>query len=331
MPQCSTGKHSGCSMRCRKSKNRYLSDWRTNVDASVEVALCEQIRPICQLMHEAAAVTNCDWTMEPLTFEKRLPQLTSARATARMATWSAAHCRSNDLTGATEDIIGVLRLGQNVSNAALIGYLTDTAIQGLAFAPVSANIGLFRGADGQRLARVLNDSIYEQALSRSMDEEAGMHEHEAASLAALPAAEFEKEISSLESDWGRKIEQATIVSAMQQIADFYRALGKALASGSEAEYERLQETSAELERSDPIARIFLSAWDRIVDKAQRAAITREMVIAALTIVEAGTDTLPSHPDHATGKPFVYTETADGFELQSGYQLTNGVPLKMQFK
>jgi hypothetical protein len=42
------------------------------------------------------------------------------------------------------------------------------------------------------------------------------------------------------------------------------------------------------------------------------------------------DALQSYSDPASGQPFVYTETADGFELQSAYQVY-GKPMTMQFK
>jgi hypothetical protein len=40
--------------------------------------------------------------------------------------------------------------------------------------------------------------------------------------------------------------------------------------------------------------------------------------------------LQCHLDRSSGKPFVYRETDDGFELQSSYQV-NDKPMKMQFK
>jgi hypothetical protein len=55
-----------------------------------------------------------------------------------------------------------------------------------------------------------------------------------------------------------------------------------------------------------------------------------MVVAGFAVMQNGTEALQSHPDPVTGQPFVYTETADGFELQSGYQF-KGAPLKLSFK
>jgi hypothetical protein len=45
-----------------------MKDWRTNVESSVETELCEKLQPICDLMHQATAVTNGDWRLEqPIT------------------------------------------------------------------------------------------------------------------------------------------------------------------------------------------------------------------------------------------------------------------------
>ncbi|HVM60476.1 MAG TPA: hypothetical protein VMV72_06360, partial [Verrucomicrobiae bacterium] len=92
-----------------------LGDWRTNVDASVEAELCEKIRPICDLMHQASAVTNCDWGIGPITFDTRLQHFPASRKIAQAALWSAAHCRSNDVTGAAVDALSILRLGRSIS------------------------------------------------------------------------------------------------------------------------------------------------------------------------------------------------------------------------
>ena len=77
-----------------------LSDWQTNVDAATEADLCEKMRPICDLMHQASAVTNCDWGVEPIMWDTKLPYLNASRQLARAVVWNAAHCRPNDATGA---------------------------------------------------------------------------------------------------------------------------------------------------------------------------------------------------------------------------------------
>lgn len=312
-----------------------LRDWQTNVDVSVEAELCEKLRPICDLMHQASAVTNCDWGIEPMTFTTKFPHLAASRNIARAAIWNAAHCRSNDVAGATEDVLSVLRVGHNVSRSALIGCLVDMAVQGVASSYVAQNVGLFAGTDSQRLVAAFRDPAYEETPSRAMEQEADIMERMAVELTSLSAAEIEKGLSRLGFDAllhpnSPELDRAAELAWLKQIADSERELADALASSSEGEYETWQKRSTELRASNPLAEMLLPDYDKFVDKARYAAVNREMVVAGLAVAENGTEALPAHPDPSSGQPFVYTQTADGFELQSSYQV-NGKPMTMQFK
>jgi hypothetical protein len=152
-----------------KDEKGLLGDWRTNVDASAEAELCEKIRPICDLMHEAGTVKNCDWGIEPLTFDTIFYHLASARTLARAAIWTAAHCRSSNVTEATQDAVSVLRFGQHVSDAGILGRLVDGTIQDIALSYVAANLDSFRGADSQRLTAAFDDPSYSEAPGRAME------------------------------------------------------------------------------------------------------------------------------------------------------------------
>jgi hypothetical protein len=315
-----------------KEEKGLLADWRTNADSSVEAKLCEELRPICDLMHQATAVTNCDWGVEPLMYDTKLPHLAPARAISRAAIWNAAHCRGNDTAAATDDVLLALHLGRSISSSALIGSLVDMAIQGTAGSYVAANLGSFRGAEGKRLSASFSDSVYEEEPSRAMEQEASVSDRLVAKLASTPADEFERKTSEFLSDIVEGVppmDRTTALALLQQVADSRHVLARALASGSADEYEAWLQNSTELQESNPLAKV-LAAYDKFVDKADRAAINRALVEAALAVEQEGPSVLQSHPDPATGQPFVYTETADGFELQSGFA-TNGVPLKMQFK
>ena len=115
-----------------KEEKDLIRGGATNVDASVAAELCGKIQPICDLMHQAAAVSNCDWGVEqPITVTTRFPYLQSSRDLARAAVWSVAHCRT-DPSSAVDDLIATSRLGQNVSSpATVIAHLVNLAIQDL--------------------------------------------------------------------------------------------------------------------------------------------------------------------------------------------------------
>ena len=55
-----------------------------------------------------------------------------------------------------------------------------------------------------------------------------------------------------------------------------------------------------------------------------------MATAGLAVLQDGPAALQTNPDPSTGQPFAYTQTADGFELQSSFQLS-GKPVKLLFK
>ena len=106
-----------------------LSDWRTKVDTAVEVELCEQLRPICDLLHQASTVTNCDWGITPLDYDTKLPHLASARNLGRAAIWCAPHCRQNEASAATDDLVATVRLGLQASQGrALVGYFVNMSM-----------------------------------------------------------------------------------------------------------------------------------------------------------------------------------------------------------
>ena len=317
-----------------KDEKAILTDWRTNVDAAVEAALSEKIRPICNLMHQATALTNCEWGVEPLTYDTKLPHLSPARAIARAAVWSAAHCRANDTTAATDDLLSALQLGRSVSHTAIIGCLVDLSIQGVAWSYVETHLDSFQKAAGQRLLVAFSDAFYEEEPSVAMEQTAGVSDRLVAKLASLPADEFDNQISEYHSLYSSeplpKMDRTAVLTSLQQVADTEHDLARVLGSGSWDEYQNWAQRQIELENSNPLVKEFLGAYDNFVNRVQREAVTREMMVAALAVAQDGPTALQSYPDPSTGQPFDYTETADGFELQSTYK-TNGVPLKMQFK
>ena len=153
-----------------------VTNWRTNVDASVEAELCEKIQPICDLMHQAAAVSNCDWGVEqPITSATLLPYLSPCRNLARAAVWSVAHCRTGDPSAAVDDLVAASRVGQNVSSPPiLIGHLVDLAIQGAVIDSVAEHASILLSAGDTRLVELFNDANYDEGLRRAIEQEADM-------------------------------------------------------------------------------------------------------------------------------------------------------------
>jgi hypothetical protein len=299
-----------------------LRNWPTNVDASAEAELCELVRPICDLMHQATAVTNCDWGIDnPITFDTKLPHLAASRNIARAAIWNAAHCRADDVAGATDDAVSVLQLGQQISHSALIGYLVDVGLHHLTSEYVSQNLDLFQGTDAQRLAAALGDPAYQDAPSDMINLEADMVERWAAKLAALPPDKVQDELVKTSDPSAGPlptIDQAAALATLAKVVDSHRELAGLLQSSTEDEYETWQQHSTDLQTSSPLAKMFLEVLGNVVDKVRGAEVEQQMVLAGLAVAQNGPAALATVPDPASGQAFVYTKTVDGFDLQSAY-------------
>lgn len=319
-----------------KEQKDLIGNWRTNVDASVAAELCGKIQPICDLMHQAAAVTNCDWGVEqPITEGTLFPYFTPCRNLARAAVWSVAHCRTNDPSAAVDDLVATSRLGQLASlPATLIGHLVDLAIQGLVIDSVTAHASILVSAGDTRLVEQLNDRNYDEGLRRTFEQEADRAAGEVDRLAALPPEEMKhqlEEIESLATDPSRfqSLEPAQVMADLRQVAELRGQYAKALEL-PEAEYRAWQASLDEAGKTNPFVEIYVTSLQQAVTKTQAMAVMSAMAVAGLAVVQGGPDALPSHPDPATGQPFTYTQTVDGFALESSFPFL-GKPMKLSFK
>jgi hypothetical protein len=317
-------------------ERKILRDWRTNVDAAVETKLCEKIHPICDLMHQASTMTNCDWGIDPITEESLQTwsyEIGKAGGIARAAIWSAAHCRSNDVTGATDDIVAELPLGQQLSRATTEGCWGDMSLQKEASAYVAQNLGRFQGADDQRLAAAFNDPAYEDAPRNAMEQEADMLNRFAQKLAGMPAAKAEKEYSM----WANNqvfacsnLDQAASIATLKQFSSIERNLAAASIYSPANDFASWLKRSNDLQKFDATAADFLANCYAFIGSVQDAAVSRALVVTALAVARDGVGALQTYPDPSSGQPFAYKESPDGFELRSTYQVKDK-PLTMQFK
>jgi hypothetical protein len=313
-----------------KDEKMLLGYWPTNVDVAVESRLCEKIRPISELMHQATTMTNCDWGFErPLTrdktFKRLLPILQSSRDLARAAMWSAAHCRSDDASQAVNDVVATSRLGQSLPPL-VIGYLVDLAIQGIAMDFVAKHARTFAPHnDDNQFAQVFESSQFDEGFCRAFDGEAEVSTQPLRALTEEERRDFVAMFPQAQS-----IDLNRLNECIHQADNWRTQYGKALQL-TEADYQDWLAGLHEAEKSNPILESLASNWEATVEKTRRATIMSAMVSAGLAVMRDGQNALQMHTDPATGQPFVYEETSGGFELQSGYEITNGVPLKMQFK
>ncbi len=317
-----------------KEEKDLIRGGATNVDASVAAELCGKIQPICDLMHQAAAVSNCDWGVEqPITVTTRFPYLQSSRDLARAAVWSVAHCRTNDPSSAVDDLIATSRLGQNVSSpATVIAHLVNLAIQGLVVESAAGHASLLASTGDTRLAELLNDANYVEGLRRAYVENAGEITRIADELAALPPEEAMRELMQVGDDGSasriQSMGPAQAIADIRQVTELERQFANALEL-PEDQYQDWMTGLEAVRSTNPFVDMLFTPT-RVVDKTQAMTVQSTMAAAGLAIMQDGPDALQSHPDPSTGQAFTYTETDDGFTLESTFQL-NGKSVKLSFK
>ena len=312
-----------------QSNKDILSNWQTNLAATIVAELCEKIRPICADLYQASLVTNCDWGLGPLAPGTKLPHLRPARDLGRVAIWSAAHCRPNDGAAATEDVLATLRLGQQIATgAAILGYLVDMKLQEMAWSYVAANLDTFSIADGQQLAAAFDALAYDDAFGRAMAQESDFVDRFAAKLAALPPTAVAKQLGELGSGWDQ-LDPATVVNSLNRLANLQRDLTKMMATGTAADYTAWLQRAEQLQAAIPFVKDFLPSA-MLLEKWQGYEVNRALVEAGLAVAANGAAGLATHLDPASGGSFTYRAVPGGFELQSTYQV-NHQPLKIYFR
>ena len=303
--------------------------------------LCGKIQPICNLMRQAAAVSNCDWGVEqPITVHTQFPYFWPCINLARTATWGVGHCRTNDAAAAVDDLVATSRLGQHASSpTTFVGFHVDMAIQSLVASCVSKNATLLASTDNTELVGLLNDANYDERLCRSIEAESDMQMRWADALTAMPPEQASTELANVCANASDLVSQiqamgpAQAIAHLRQTAELEGEYAEVLAM-PDAEYDAWMARLDEAGNAKPFVEVFLTPYDNAVDKAHYMTVYSTMAAAGLAVMQDGPDALDSHPDPATGQPFTYTQTDDGFTLESGFQPQGNSqrwPVKLSFK
>ena len=152
-------------------------------------------------------------------------------------------------------------------------------------------------------------------------------------LATKPPEEAMREMTKLGD--ANSVSRIQSLGPTQAIADIRQVaeIEREFANRFESTEANQREWMADLEAGNtinPFVGIFFFADERVVSTTQAATVKNALAAAGLAVIENGLDALQSHSDPATGQPFTYTQTADGFDLESRFQFREK-PLKLSFK
>jgi hypothetical protein len=247
--------------------------------------------------------------------------------------WSIAHCRAGNSAGAVDDLASAVRFWQNVSSANPAWYLMGLRSNEdlIEFAGLQAH-KLF-GGGSTRLSQLFETGISESWF-RAFEQEANTDDQLADKLTAMSPEEAMRELNSLLSRQGigsatESMEPAQAISAVRQGAKLAREWAGALTWTEQDRWDRLTRLQSS-ESTDAIGNLFLSGIEVCLEMTDAVKVGAAMFAAGMDVMSRGQNVLSLHLDPATGQPFIYTQSSDGFELESDYQV-DGQPLKLRFK
>ena len=192
---------------------------------------------------------------------------------------------------------------------------------------LAANASVLAIANDPRLAELFNESNYNQGLRHAIEQEADIQDREIDRLAALPPEEAVRRLMSQGEISPTGLAQ--YFAMVRQAAELQRQYAQTLEL-PEAEYRAWLADQTAVRKTNPFVDSLLSAFENAVAKTQAMTVRNAMAAAGLAVMRDGPDALQSHPDPTTGQPFVYKKTADGFELESNFQVLDK-SLKLSFK
>lgn len=304
-----------------ENEKKVLGNSKAALVADQVAQLCEKVAPILDLMHQATAQTNCDWQLGPMTTENNsdfLKYYDWCRGLARTSIWRATHCGADNSPRVTDDLLANLQLAHRVPPSALLGFLVNTAIQGQVTDFIAKHASTFTRPEADRLLQALNDPVYEEDFFRAIEQEADFGSHA-----------VEKDIPALTKDAPNPGDRDRAASMLRQVPEMEREYAGVLTQ-TESQYQLWLGRMQAAQASNPLLKMMWPAFENAVDKARATVVQHVMVSAGLTVLQSGPESLSTYPDPATGQPFQYQQTADGFQLQSVYE-RKGQPITMVFR
>ncbi len=276
--------------------------------------------PILDLMHEAAAQTNCDWGLAPMTMENNMsfmPYNNWCRALSRTLIWRAAHCRADNPTRLTDALLEDLQLAHRVPTSGVMGFMINTVIQEHVTSFIAGHASRFVTPESDRLIQALNDPVYEEDFFHAFEQEA-----------EFSSRAVETDIRELTKDAPSQVDRDRVAAILRQIPEMEREYAGVLTQ-TEAQYQLWFARMQAAQATNPLLKGLWPAIENIVDLGRATVVQRAMASAGLLVQQSGTEALATFPDPATDQPFQYQPTADGFQLRSVYE-RKGQPITMIF-
>jgi hypothetical protein len=282
------------------------------------------------LLRSARKADYVDWEWHPTPPSNGL--LIAVLNLMSLADWDAGYRFQSDPDGAVADLAAMVAVGRSEDDN-MSGMIQGDGMQMDALNFIARNAGEISTAAGPDLAYIVSPSVVQQgfvsglngdaaALQAILDEYANpATQSQAVSRASLwfGLGESKNAASSpaalmAQVQWTIQMEQAGATALEEPDSQFQQWLSQESAGNTEAP---VQSESLQL----------FAATRHVV---QMIMVDDAMLMAGMALERNDQAQFQSIVDPVSGQPFMYTQTANGFQLSSTFLKRPGVPLTLSF-
>jgi len=304
-----------------------LKHWRDRPDPKAAEALHLKIQPIMELLRRARKADYVDWGMGPMSFDDmsdRSGQYRAVQALAALASWEATCRFGSDPSGALADLAAMEAMGRSEADSA-VGLMVEDGIHFLGMNVMAYSASSITNADDPNLAYVLDPAAVARAFQTGLRGEATMVQ---AGLGAYADLATRKQTTIQKWVTSGTVTPQEVVSQMQWLSQTEQALAYTLKE-PDGQFQQWWNRKLAEAASMPLASSALSAMGDIRTLAVASMAESAMLEAGLALEQGDQQGFLAIGDPASGKPFAYKETADGFQLSSVLQ-RKGRPVSLSF-
>lgn len=303
-------------------EKKMIQQPQIEVDAAKTDALFEKIKPIMELLRQAAQANFCEWEQKALRFDTPMPQLQWGTKLGQVALWDAGYrFQTGDPQGAIEDLAARNKLGGNLAQT-LIGVLVGNNMQKSGYGLVAQNMGTIDNASSAALDLFLTNSTPCSSLNQAMEFESSAAESLVKSMLDPKERERAREIAhSVQDTKDENMWNDVITNPQKYLAevDWLKKVYQeyaAYANASDAEFTVWWANVQTETEQHPLSKIAFPSLKNIHDSLRATKVDNSMMQAANAILKGEPQALAIYRDPVTGQSFTYEATENGFVLRS---------------
>jgi hypothetical protein len=300
-----------------------LNHPKEEVDEDKAEALFQKIQPILALLHEAANADYCDWCMGSMKFDQPTTHVIKGVQLGKLSLWAAGFQFPTNPEAALDALADQNELGRSIGGYGMVGILTEASLERGATQLIRQNSAAITPALAAQFKEMLQSSTMEKDAPRAMAAELEGFNAQIQKLEAPGSGNNDAEGDAQKQLIQDPVSQPKIEQARQAEMEFPKML-----QATDAEFELWMDGIKNASADNPFLMV-MDVFRSVRNRLREATIERTMLGAGIDVMQNGPAQVGAFMEPGSQTPFIYRQTADGFELQSRAQF-KGKPIILHF-